>query len=640
MARGKFTKDELREFYLSQKKECEDLVVDIRKTMDACLDAYLCKKDWGDKKKDWQSKRFVPISKPVVKSAVRLIKKAMLDAPDFFDFETPSAAKEKKKLCDISKRVIKAHLASDKFLNKFSETLECGFTLGPMIIKFWVENVTKQILDFENNEQVTTRLPHLRVKVVNPYNFLFTPDRSVHIEHEWIKLPQLKKLSQKNGGPFDDRAVREMVNGDYSQQKIDDGDEQRLKKIGVAEARNPYRKDVLISHYWGPIHDLQGNTKMENAHFIVGNDKYILMNPKENPFYHGEAPYVVGSPIGVLFRFIGKSLIEDVIGLEDAIIEFVNAQNDNLHWIMLGINEVDEMAISEGGRKDLKELHPGKLVRKKMGYEGDAFKHHEMGTQPEKAMPLLQEMRQFYDYDTKVTEYVSSMPATRQETLGEYQGKRQQAVGEFGSIAQDIERGFLVECVDMARDLVIQYLHDFNRYPEIKEIFAEENMVLDQLTVQDRRKMIVNDLDIVGRGISIFFDRMDQLNKLGSYVKMLNALPEDAQFYPRWPEVLKRMNDAFAFDRRDQLVLTDEEVGKKREQMAKTQQQQIQMALQQQQAEFAQDMKLKMLDLKKEMLKIKADAEQKELDRDLDWDIAQLKAKTDAKRQNSAKKAA
>ena len=612
---GGLNKDQLVDYFQSCKKECEDSLIDIRKMQDKSLEQYMCRKDFGNKKK-WQAQCYVPIGKPTIKKAVRMIKKAMLDAENYFDFETYGIQEQKKKQCDITKRTVKCHLNKGGFVNKFSDSLESGFTLALMILKFWVKNVPRHwTIDASINELVTSTLPELQIKVINPYNFSFTMDKTIQIEDEWIKFPQLQDLAKSNGGPFDDKAIKHMAMGDYYTENRPKDDEDRLRRLGITDSLNKYRKDVLLSHFWGPTIDIKGNVREENRHFVMGNEKYILLEPEKNPFWHKESPYVFDSPLPMLFRHIGKTLIEDVAGLEDAIIGFIHAQIDNLKWIMLGVNEVDKMAFSEIGKTQLKELYPGKMVEKRTGYQGDAFKHHEIGTEPEKAMALLKELQIFYERDTSITEYVTSLPATRGETLGEYQGKRSAAVDDFVSIAKDIETRFFVKCIDRARDLTVQYMSEFNDYPEIAAIFEGEQLSLDNLSDAQKKQMIITDLDIVGRGISVFFDRQERLNKLGSYVKFLNAMPDDAKEYPKWEEILMRINDAFAFDRKESMLRTKEEVQVSRQQKMTQMQQAVVQQLQMQQMEWQHEKEKWLLDFRQAILKLLQDSEEKGQDR-------------------------
>ena len=576
--------DAVIRYYTACKDQVDEETSDIRKIWNECLDQYMCQMNFGEKKK-WQSKRYVPISKPKIKRAVRLIKKIMLGSQRYFDFEHPGDNPEKKKQCNITRRGLRVHLNAARFLDTFAETLESGFTMAMMIMKWWVGDSEDHFnIDTTTDEVVWKTRTKLKCKAINPLNFRFSRDGQIVIEDEWISLPDLKEMAtEKNGeGKFiyDQAQIKKLIKGDYGDpKKLDEKEEQRLNKIGIRKKENEYRKDVLLSHFWGPLIDRENNIDKKNCRFIVANDKFLILLPQGNPFWHKKPPYVYASPLNVLFRHIGKGLTEDVRGIENAIVTFVNLQLDNLLWQMLGVREVDPMALDETGRSDMRELYPGKLVRRRTGYQGQAFKYHELGVAPEKAMPMLQELKLFMDGEHGVTEYVEAMQGRASENATVYSGKRAAAMTDFQSIATDIERGFMVDCIDMARDLMVQYLADFNSSPNMTEIFWKEGMILDGLTESQRREMIVTDLDIIGRGVSIFFDRMEKIEKMGSFVKMINALPDDAKLYVPWPDLIKQVFEAFAFDKLQ--LLTDDQVAKLKAEFANAQNRQMMMAVQQ-----------------------------------------------------------
>ncbi len=635
---GGTNRDHLMNYYLAVKEEADNAIKNIRAAQDVSLAQYMCQKDWSDKKQPWQSKIYIPLAKATIKKAVRLVKKAMLDSEYYFDFKVIGKDPNKKKMANVMRQVLMMHLTSDKFIETFSECLESGFVLGEMIMKIWVENVPRHYeVDVKRDEYVKRNLPRLRLRAVNPYDFHFTPDKRIMIEDEFIKVHDLIEFSEQPNSNIDKRVLNELINGDYSGGGDVTDRDARLLKLGITEHSNQFRHDVLISHVWGPVINAKGRVTMENAHWLVANDKYPLTQPEPNPFIHGKAPYIIGSPIPVIFRHLGKGLIEDVAGIEDAIVNFVNLQLDNLKWIVLGINEVDELALSDKAKEEMRDMFPGKLVTRRSGYEKPAFNHTEMGTPPEKAMPMLQELKQFREMDTNVTEYIQSTPGSRQDTLGEYEGKRGSAMQDFASIASDIEKGFMVDCIDMARDLVVQYCYQFDKYPEIKVIFEDSQINLNDLSASGKKALIVNDLELAGRGISIFFERMDKLNKLGTYVKMLNALPESAQDYPRWNEILRRINDAFSFDNREDLVNSDEQVAKLQQNKMKTAQEQLMQQVRIQQMEWQKEMEIERMKISAELQKLRGEMVSDEKDRDLDWAIALLKAKVDSQKTKETK---
>jgi len=139
--------------------------------------------------------------------------------------------------------------------------------------------------------------------------------------------------------------------------------------------------------------------------------------------------------------------------------------------------------------------------------------------------------------------------------------------------------------------------------------------------------MIVTDLDIVGRGISIFFDRQDRLNKLGVYVKMINALGEDGKIYIETAEVIRRINDAFGFERREAMLRTEEQVQQLRQQMAQQQANALQTQLQLEMQKIQTQQQKTLMSFKEEMMKLQQDSIERAKDRQADIALAMLKAK-------------
>jgi len=575
---------QIKDYFLACRDQCREETKDIRKTWDALLGQYLCKKDFGEKK-DWQFKIYTPIGKPKIKKAVRLIKKNLITTGSYFDFDNPPKLEDKLKKCHLTKRALELYLREAGFIDELSIALESGFTLGLMIMKFWVaEEEDHYYIDADKAEIVYPKRPKMRCKAINPFNFYFTRDNQINIEEEWLTLTEFKQMVDESPGIYNKSEVKKLLAGDYQPtENLADEDKKRIQKLGLRDAENKYRKEVKLAHFYGPITTEKNELFMANAQMLIANDKYLVLGPRENPFWHKKSPYIYASPLNVLFRHVGKGLIEDVMGVEDAIVEFVNLQLDNLLWKILGIHEVDDMAFSEFGRADLRELYPGKFVRRRSGYQGSSYQFHDIGVDPAKAMPMLQELKTLYDEEIGVTQYVEALPGATSEKATIYAGRRQTALSDFQSIALDIERGFMTKCFDMARDLMIQYLMVFDN-PDLEDIFRENELDLAEMTDAEKRAMIVTDVDFIGKGISIFFEREQLIQKIGAYVKMLNALPGTAQLYPNWPVIIKRFNEAFSFDKPEEMLHSDQEVAQLQAQMQQAQQAQMiqQMQLMQQ----------------------------------------------------------
>ena len=620
----------IRQFYLECLHECQESSRRIKKDWDTQLDQYLCLKDFS-KKKDWQFKIYTPISKPVIKRATYIIRNSLTTAKDYFDFDTPVINDSDplhatlKKRANFTKRLVRAHLDADNFLSKVTMAIEAGFALGLMVFKVWPSTESEVHLDIVRDVIKKRRRVKLKLKAVNPLLFDFSLDGAIQIEHDWLYLPDLFELAKT--GYIDMRLVKKLYAGDYSDETdrtYEDND--RLEKLGIRKAPNKYRKLVKVSHYWGPYYSKENRTIMKHCHFIIANDKYVLKPPSPNPYYDNSTPYIYTSPIKVMFRHIGKGLTQDVAQLEDAIVDFVNLQADNLLWNMLGIREIDIMAVDSKYKKDIHNLHPGKLLIKRTGFQGDTFKYTELGTDPNRAMPLLQELKTFHENDHGITEYIQGLPTSVQTTKGQYLGQQQQSLSLFQSIAKDVENDFLVPIYEKAKDRIYQFMIG-NTDPNAERILGEEGLAIDILTPEQIKELVLDDYSIIGKGVSSFFYRLEQLNKLGSYVKMINAMPDQAKMRINYKELLLRLNSAFGFDDEDKLLLSDEEFAVLQQQLAQANQQQMQMEIQKLmapiQAKLEQTRQRVMADLQK----AKLDFESEEKDRQLRLIEAIIKTK-------------
>lgn len=102
-----------------------------------CWQIYRCQEDWSDKE-DWQSKIALPKSFASVKQATNVIKRFLSASKKPFQLESENPndlvavrrAEQMTKLAEV-------FLEKARFLDEFSESLECGFIIGAGIVKLW-----------------------------------------------------------------------------------------------------------------------------------------------------------------------------------------------------------------------------------------------------------------------------------------------------------------------------------------------------------------------------------------------------------------------------------------------------------------------------------------------------------------------
>jgi gas vesicle protein len=614
-------------YYKACLDECTKTQESIRTKWEINQQRYMCNKDWS-KKRDWQFKTLTPIAKPKVRRAANLIKMTLLKAPDYFDFETPKRSTEDPEYkhdilrCNYTKRLLRAHMDAEpcNFILNFCESIEAALAYsGLMVMKFWVGYVKYRHIDVVSEEIVKGEKLCLRSKAIDPYNFYFTNDGRIQVERQYVTIPELHEMIDGGLIAAHPKRLKSVLNGDYSNKKeLDEEERARLKRLGVDEYDNEYRKTVCLDHFWGPLIDKNNRVVKEHVHFIVANEKYLLTEVMPNPYYDKSTPYVYAPINKVPFRALGKSLTEDVNSIEDAINDFVNLQLDNLLWQLLGVREVDAMALDSLKKKGLKDLYPGATIPRRSTSTELAFRFHELGADPNKAIPILQELRLFHDQDHGVTDFVSAN-VVPDVTATEQRQKRSDALSMFEGLATEIERGFFKRCIDKQRDLVLQFMADPLTDPNVETILGQEGIDIDGMSDKERRSLIVSEYNIVPKGVSVFFERMRKLNSYAALYKVLNAFPDEAKMWINWKSFLVEILNLFAFDNPEDKLRPEDEVKAMLAQAQQQQQQRLQLEIQKHLLPMQTKLQQTVLGIKERM-----QTKQQQLQADMQKEMARL----------------
>ncbi|MBF0552633.1 MAG: hypothetical protein HQK60_19135, partial [Deltaproteobacteria bacterium] len=273
--------------------------------------------------------------------------------------------------------------------------------------------------------------------------------------------------------------------------------------------------------------------------YIMANEKYLIKPPMPNPYWHGKPPYVVYSPIDVLFRGIGGGLIEGVRSLHRSLSNMMNMAQDAVLFKLLGLNEVNQSNLAYP--EDLEDLYPGKIFRKNT--DSPLITSVAIQDLSPQAVPIMNWLKQTIQNYTGVTEFLMGTPTCRgTPTATEITSKTQQSTVMFEQIAQTIETDGIVKSVDMVKDLVLQYFTGIGANPNAGRILGDnpdpsnididsldsngDLIDLDAMSDQEKISFILDDWDVVSTGISGAMHRADNLQKLIQFISALSRNPE------------------------------------------------------------------------------------------------------------------
>lgn len=533
-----------------------------------CWALYRGVQDFSDKD-TWMSKISLPKPWAVVKQATSTIKRLLSSSRQPWSLE---AYNEDDQLQQIRTsrmtRLTKVFMDKADFLAAFSEGLECGFIMGLGVWKLWwgltpristkVEPVApnpiqgyadvppgfpgtgKQIVQEESLEG------RLFIKAVDPYKFFWLPGSKLN---QWvgtiedIEIPKWKLQEMADAGIFDAGLVAGL-----QPMKIDEIERQNTLRFNERPSPNngPSSATGLIklTEFYGPV-VIGGRLIERNGHIIIANDSVILL-AQPNKFWHKKPPYIAYSPLSVPFRTEGVGLIEQTAAINKAMSRLANMSVDTLAFRLLPLMEVVVDAYENP--EDLETgIVPGKLLRRNMSYPTQAqgitpvqFEDISQGS-----IAVAAQLDRAAQEGALVSEIQQGLPRFRGvQTASEIEIKQANQETFFGAMAADIEQGAVKPMVEMANDLVFQFI-DTTSDPRVASILGVDAAVVQGIPKAELIEMIAGDYTIKVSGIT---DQLDKQEMLQNLVQFMNIVGQNAEAwlpYLNSDALLRRIMEAF-----------------------------------------------------------------------------------------------
>lgn len=571
---------EVVNFLNACKAECDETWSDLKTTMIECYERYRSRRDFN-KKKSWQHKIVVPTVYPAIKGASGLVKRILMKSDSFFEFTPersdsapqridPTTGQPAQNLMDNFARAftkkVRFHLEEATFVDKFEEACESAFTVMLGVLKMiprlvtdprvvWAPNPAKvdpllgtPKYEFMLEEKERAKL---HIEVVNPLMLRFPHDMSYFIEETRVNLTDL--LENEENFPWDAEELKRLLDEDYGSAAITDLDRKRRDMLRLRDATNLYRKEVVLHIFHGNLTDKKGNMLQKRCRFIVANEKYVILPPEPVPYWLRWHPYVIFTPLKVLFSVVGAGMVDGIRPLINALDALYNIAGDKALFALLPPTEINTANLEN---KDQLEagLVPGRLY-KTTGPLGRIMYQTPAGDIPRGVFALGETFRGFVQNYTGWTDFIQGMPSRKDVTATEVERKTEASSIAFENIAASIERGGVIESVELARDLCIQYFLDPILNPETEDIFLQEEIDLKALPPAQRYAFINRRYPIKCKGLVAFFDKEKIRRDLIELAEVLSKFPALAARL-NGEEFMRRLFTTYEMSTPENLILT------------------------------------------------------------------------------------
>lgn len=512
---------------------------------DNCWRLYNNQYDWSTKAW-WQHRAPIPKVRASVDRAVALFRKTLLKMNPWYGIQAESKLGRTKGRYTM--------LLTDYWFDQanIQDEMMQGFKTGLVTsvaaLKVWwmrvkdfkptVYTESKEVPTYEYGLQTGTTLQEekkarldpyfkgkLGVMAVNPRNLWVVPGTNGKgiIERSQASLQEIEALADY--GVYDKAAVkrlRDQICGptetalDTSRQTVE----------GLAQA-NQYLRLVDLYHYWGDIYTPQGVLVKCDATFTLANKDIMIRAPHDNPFYHKDHPYIIGTPYSIPFSTYNRGMVEDVAEIAEAITEMANliadgALYDAMKAFAIDIDQLDDPNEARQG------VYPGKTFLRKSGSAAapneQLVQTVDVGKVPAEAMNMIQLFEKYMQEGSYVNEWVSGQGNQQGRTLGEVNIKTAAALEGLDESARNLEITVIEPTLDKVARTIYQFQENYT-LPRLVENYPDLSAILQGLTPAERYSTMVGDYNFKVRGMSIMIDRQQKIGELKEILQLLSYLP-------------------------------------------------------------------------------------------------------------------
>lgn len=203
---------------------------------------------------------------------------------------------------------------------------------------------------------------------------------------------------------------------------------------------------ITLKHYWGAMYDpTTGERLLENHYYIMANDKYEVIRPIKNPFWHGQCPLITCGILRFPFSVYNKSFIGLGLDAQESRVEIMNLMLDFLKQAIVPPYEIDlDQFASTRGNQLANGISPGmSLYLEKGGKTNPAVGRSQVPDAPASIMTAVGFLEQKYQEFTGAGE-TGAMPRTRNRiTAAEAKERMGASAGMMEQAYKNIEHSLL-----------------------------------------------------------------------------------------------------------------------------------------------------------------------------------------------------
>lgn len=511
-----------------------------------CWALYNNEYDWSEKAW-WQHKAPIPKVRSAVDKAVALFRKTLLRMNPFYGIQAESRMGRTKGR--FTMLLTDYWFDQSAIVEAMVDAFKVGLITSESILKIWwmrtrafrprsetrledeytyefgvpTGKITKTFRDAHLEEYQKGKLG---VAPVNPDNLWIVPGTRgrMIIERDECTLNEVESLAKE--GIYKKEPVERLREKLTSATPISQDTTPDITKEGRPSATQ-YLRPVDLYHFWGDIYDYQGRLVKCDSSFTLATQEILIRDARDNPFFHKEPPYIIGTPYKIPFSTYNRGMVEDVMEIAKSITEMANliadgALFDAMKAFAIDVDQLDDPSEARQG------LYPGKTFVRKSGNAAapgePLVQTVEVGNVPQEAMNMIALFERYYQEGSYINEWVGGFGGKGERTLGEVNIKTQSALEGLDESARNLEVTLIEPTLDMVAKVIYQY-HEEYTLSRLMDNYPNIAIMLQGMLPAERYSVMVGDFAFKMRGLSVMIERQQRIGELKEILQLLSYLP-------------------------------------------------------------------------------------------------------------------
>jgi len=448
------------------------------------FDCYHLRQDYSHKIAG-QSREVLPKQAMAVEQIVTFIQQGLADLGDWFTVEKNPGNVKPLITEEEARLLVQYGLDECDFLSFIGDSVKLGLLQSLMIAKPHGEIYNRSVFfaepkDINGKYEYALKKKDIpawkpKIDLIRAEDWYPDPkkeDGLYNIQEIYMDISDVFKLSEGSNAPYDKKAVEDlhgaMVEADLQQVR-----KSRESGQNVSYATG-YRKQVKIWECWGTIIDDKGKIVQENASWTIANESTIIKQPKDNPFWHGERPYVTSPFIRVPNSVWHKALMDAPTMNNIAINELYNLMIDDGMNSVHGIKQIrpdwleDESQVTNG-------IGPGVTLKVNSNAPtgSKVLERVDTSQMSPETLNMFHVMNSEFSASALTNDLRMGVLPNRAVKATEVVEASQSITSVFTGISKTIEQKYIVKVLSMLFKLILQHLDKIYR-KDLNDLFGQQ----------------------------------------------------------------------------------------------------------------------------------------------------------------------